>query len=166
MPNPWTRSAATSFLNGPGGGGTDVLSTLPAGQAKGLGSVSAPGTTPPAGDWEVGALSVTIPATTGGNVDLFLLSSTDGTHWAGNIDPTSTSNQATAVTAAIAADPNFGPTETLTIPSGSGGIFAFRPFFLTSLLANVPTFWAVLVRNGTNVAFTASSALYRTDTYA
>jgi hypothetical protein len=164
MPNPFSRSVTTVFTNGPGGGGTDVLSTLPAGQAKGLGSVT---TSPlPASEYEVGAITFAMGATTGGAVDLFLLFSTDGSRWAGAIDPTSTSNQATTVAAAITADPNFGPLQTITVPNGSGGTFAFRPFFVQAQLGGAPSFWAVMVRNGLNVAFTSANALYRIDTYA
>jgi hypothetical protein len=172
MSNPWNRASPATWPNGPNQT-TDNFSSLPNGQAKGLGVIS-PGTvSAPYGDiilppWKIATGTVTA----GNTISRYLLFSEDNTLWPGNISPTSTSDQSTALAAWLAADPlvaNLALIDTLTMQGGQA-LYQTRWASIRGLIGNVPTYCAILVYNNSGAALAAyssgnQSATYVTESY-
>ncbi len=167
MSNPYTRSSIAVFPAGPAQS-PDNITSLANNAAKGLGSITV--SPLPASDIIVAPISIKSGASAvSGSVSLFLIVSEDGSAWTGGIDPTSASDQATALTALLAADQNFSPLQTISF-SANATTYYFRWFCLSDLLTNMPSYASVLVYNQSGAAFDSTAAnhyaKYRTDVYA
>jgi hypothetical protein len=166
MADPWLRQVF-QFPNGPGQA-TDNITGLANQAAKGLGSLPVSGTALPVGDIWIEPISITVGATANGTITQYLITSPDGVHWEGNIDPTSGSNQAAALAAYQASNPAFQPTALIQV-SASGTAYSIPGFSVISKKGNVPNYCGVVHLNTTGSAFSATSgshfARYTLETY-
>jgi len=171
MTNPFTRSAATNWPNGPNAG-TDNFSSLANGACKCLGVLS-PGTvSAPWGDIILPSWKITLASgpTTGNTIKRYLFMSEDNSVWPGGINPTSSSDQSSVLTAFL----NYNPSGAQLIDqvTVSNGVTAYELGWVSirGLLGNVPTYCTIAVYNQSGVAFAAYSssnqvANYATDSY-
>lgn len=175
MSNPWLRSPATTpfVANWPLGPGqsTDNLTGLANGQAKALGVINAEslaiGQTP-WGDiiippWKITTGSVT----TGANnvISRYLIFSEDNVVWPGGINPTSASDQSTALANFLAYNPAAATSSLLDQIFVQTGITVYQTvwYSLRGLIGNVPRFCSIVVSNASGAAFSATAANFTAD---
>jgi len=173
MSNPWNRASPATWPYGPNQT-TDNFSSLPNGQAKGLGIISPSTVSAPFGDIILPPWKFTLSAnpTAGNSISRYLLFSEDDVLWPGNIGPTSTSDQSVALAAWLAADPlvaNLALIDTLTM-QGTQTLYLTRWVSIRGLIGNVPTYCAILIYNNSGQALAAyssgnQSATYVTESY-
>lgn len=176
MANPWSRTSPTNWPNG-ANATTDNFSALPNNQAKCLGVVQPSTLSAPLGDLIIPTFKITFASapTAGNTFTRYLLFSEDNSTplWPGNINPTSTSDQSTALTALIAADPNWAAGAILDqLVLSTATAYQTRWFSLRGIYGagNVPTFITMLCYNQSGVALAAYSSSnqitpYVTETY-
>jgi len=160
MSNPWVRGAPTVWPHGPGQM-PDSLTSLPNGQAKGLGSLWAEniGLITPLGDLILPPWKVTTGAgSVAGTISRYLITSEDGSLWTGGIDPTSSLDQSTALAAMLTYDGiNSALIDSITV-SAAATAYYFRWRSLQGLLSNVPHYVSILVYNQSGQALNAAAA--------
>lgn len=154
MSNPFSRAAAATFPKGPAQA-TDNLTSLPSGQAKGLGSIAGSAGGSPYADIHVGAVQIKTNAagvSSTGTVSLYVVTSVDGTVYDGAIDPDSTSDQSSKLAQA---------TQVQTMDANTNaGTYAFRSFSVFAKLGYVPEHFAVVVMNETGAALDGTAASF------
>jgi hypothetical protein len=173
MSNPWNRASPATWPNGPNQT-TDNFSSLPNGQAKGLGVISPSTGSAPFGDIILPPWKFMLSAnpTAGNSISRYLLFSEDDVLWPGNIGPTSPSDQSSLLAAWLAADPlvaNLALIDTLTM-QGTQTLYLTRWVSIRGLIGNVPSYCAILVYNNSGQALAAylsgnQSATYVTESY-
>ena len=149
MASPFTYGSVTNMPNGPGAG-TDNLTALPSATAYGLGVIT---NTPPLADCLVPPIKFETGsgATTGGVVNIYLITSEDNTIWTDGVSPTAQSNQKSKILTAVNA---------VTVPAASANTTYYIPEFsvLAALgFAEMPTYCAVVIDNETGGALHATS---------
>lgn len=169
MSNPYTRGSLSNFPDGPSGGGSyDGITSLAAGQALGLGSIT---TSPlPAADIVIAPIGIQSGASgVNGTASIYLLVSEDGTTWTGGINPATSTNQATTLATLLASDTAFGPVQTINM-TANATTYYFREFAVSSIVGpNIPSYVSILVQNQSGASFGSTAgnhyAKYRIDTY-
>lgn len=166
MANPYTRGTLTTFPNGPAQG-TDNLTGLANGNARGLGAVNSVPSNAPDADVVIAPIQIETGASgvsPTGTCSLYLICSEDNTIYDGLISPSSTSDQS----ALLANLPPERLIETINTTAAATK-YVFKWFSLFGVLGNVPTWFAVVVLNqsGATLNATASnfSAKYAADTF-
>lgn len=172
MSNPWVRGTPTVWPHGPGQS-PDAITSLANGQAKGVGSLWAEniGLVTPLGDLILPPWKITTGSgSVAGTISRYLIISEDGTNWTGGIDPTSASDQSTALAAMLAYDGSNAALIDQITASAASTAYYFRWRSLQSLLGNVPKYASILVYNQTGQALNATAAnhtaQYASESYA
>lgn len=168
MSNPWSRAAPATWPNGPNQS-TDNFSGLANSAAKGLGILSPSTVGQPFGDIILPPWRITTGTVTAGTtISRYLLFSEDGSLWPGNISPSSTSDQSTALASWLAYDPAAAALaliDTLTMQSGVT-LYQTRWQSIRGLIGNVPSYCAIVVYNNSGAALAAYSSGNQSATYA
>jgi hypothetical protein len=172
MSNPWIRGTPTVWPNGPGQS-PDHLTSLPNGQALGMGKLWAEniGLVTPLGDLILPPWKITTgTGGVSGTISRYLMASEDGTLWPGGIDPTSSSDQSTLLSAMLTYDgPNAALIDSITVSAASTAYY-LRWRSLQGLLSNVPHYVSILVYNQSGQALSATAgnhtAQYASEAYA
>lgn len=172
MSNPWIRGAPTVWPHGPGQS-PDTLTALANGEALGMGKLWAEniGLATPLGDLILPPWRVTTGSgSVGGTISRYLIVSEDGSLWTGGIDPTTLSDQSTALLAMLGYDgANAALIDQITV-STSTTAYYFRWRSLQSMLGNAPHYVSILVYNQSGQALSATAAnhtaQYASESYA
>jgi hypothetical protein len=160
MSNPWIRGAPTIWPHGPGQI-PDSVTSLPSGQALGVGKLWAEniGLTTPLGDLILPPWKITTGSgSVSGTISRYLIGSEDGSLWEGGIDPTSSSDQSTLLTAMLAYD---GPSATLIDQinvTAAATAYYFRWRTLQQLRQNMPRYVSVVIFNQSGQALSSTTA--------
>jgi hypothetical protein len=172
MSNPWVRGTPTAWPHGPGQS-TDALTSLANGQALGLGKLWAEniGLVTPFGDLILPPWKITTGAgSVSGAVSRYLITSEDGTLWTGGIDPASSSDQSTLLSAMLTYDGVNAALIDQVTASAANTAYYFRWRSLQSMLGNMPHYVSVVVYNQSGQALSATaanhSAQYVSESYA
>ena len=170
--NPWVRGTPTVWPHGPGQS-PDAITSLPNGQAKGVGSLSAESISlvTPFGDLILPPWKITTGSgTVAGTISRYLISSEDGSLWTGGIDPTSASDQSAALAALLAYDGSGAALIDQITASAANTAYYFNWRSVQALVSNVPHFLSILVFNQTGQALNATAAnhtaQYASESYA
>ncbi len=152
MANPLSVASLTTFPNGPGGS-PDNVTSLPNGQAKGLGSLGTSVTQ----YWDDNIAPIQLKSgasgvSASGSVSFYVVASEDGTHWTNGIDPTSASDQSAKLAGLLPLSPALAMTANATT-------YTYLWFSIASALqAAMPSFWSVVIYNQSGAAFDATAA--------
>jgi hypothetical protein len=172
MSNPWIRGAPAVWPHGPGQS-PDSVTSLPNGQALGMGSLWAEniGLVTPLGDLILPPWKITTGSgAVSGTISRYLIVSEDGSNWTGGINPTSSSDQSTLLSAMLAYDnSNAAFIDQITV-SVAATAYYFRWRSLQSMLGNAPHYVSVLLYNQSGQALSAiagnHTAQYASESYA
>ncbi len=172
MSDPWIRGAPAVWPHGPGQS-PDALTSLPNGQALGMGKLWAEniGLVTPFGDLILPPWKITTGSgSVAGTISRYLIASEDGTLWTGGIDPTSSSDQSALLAAMLSYDGgNAALIDQITV-SAAATAYYFRWRSLQSILGNMPHYVSILVYNqsGQTLSSTAANhaAQYASESYA
>jgi hypothetical protein len=151
MSNPLTVAALATFPLGPAMG-TDNLTSLASGQAKGLGSLGA--SQVQYYDDNVAPIQIKSGASgvSGtGTVTLYVVVSEDGSNWTNGINPASTSDQSALLGNLVPVVPSLSVNANATT-------YRFPEFSIYALLGFMPSFWSVVIYNQSGAAFDATAA--------
>jgi hypothetical protein len=160
MSNPSIRGTPTVWPDGPAQS-PDHVTSLANGQALGLGKLWAEniGLATPFGDLILPPWKITTGSgSVSGTISRYLILSEDGTLWTGGVDPTSNSDQSTALAAMLAYDgTNASLIDSITVAAASTAYY-FRWRSLQSMLGNLPHYASVLIYNQSGRALSATAA--------
>jgi hypothetical protein len=172
MSNPWVRGTPTVWPHGPGQT-PDALTSLANGQAKGMGSLWAENISlvTPFGDLILPPWKITTGSgSVSGPISRYLITSEDGSLWTGGIDPTSSSDQSTLLSAMLTYDGVNAALIDQVTAAAANTAYYFRWRSLQSLLGNVPHYVSILVFNQSGQALNVTAgnhtAQYASESYA
>jgi hypothetical protein len=172
MSNPWIRGAPTVWPHGPGQS-PDIVTSLPNGQALGIGKLWAEniGLITPLGDLILPPWKITTGSGgVSGTISRYLIVSEDGLLWTGGIDPTSASDQSTLLSAMLTYDgANAALIDSITVSAPTTAYY-FRWRNLQGMLSNVPRYMSILLYNQSGQALSATAGnhtvQYASESYA
>ena len=172
MSNPWLRGTPTVWPHGPGQS-PDSVTSLPNNQALGRGKLWAEniGLVTPLGDLILPPWKITTGSGgVSGTISRYLIASEDGSLWTGGIDPTSSSDQSTLLSAMLTYDgTNAALIDSITVSAPTTAYY-FRWRSLQGLLSNVPHYISILLYNQSGQALSATAGnhtvQYASESYA
>jgi hypothetical protein len=147
MSNPLSQGTLTTFPL------ASNLTSLPSGQAMGLGSLPVGQTTPATQyyDDNIAPIQITSGASgvsASGTASLYVVCSEDNTHWTGGVNPAVTADQS----AALATLPALS---TIAVVANAT-IYWFPEFSIYDVLGFMPAYWSVVIYNKSGAAFASS----------
>lgn len=155
MAAPVSRGSPTTWPKGPAQA-TDNITSLPSGQAKGLGALSCqPSSNTPYNDILVAPVQIKSGASSvspTGTASIYVVVSEDNSVFDGAINPDSTSDQS--------ANLDYARVVQQIDVVANATTYAFREFSIWSFLGFIPEYVAIVVLNNSGSAFDTTAASF------